>query len=431
MAKRFTSSPLIAALATLVAPGFLVSATGVMCDVMMLAFWIWAVVFWIEGMDSSKSPFFALSGVLIAACALTKYFGACVMLLLAVYSLFKWRRVDVRIVYLLIPVAVLVWYQLGTRSLYGRGLLWDAAQYARSPEHVDESSRLISGLVGLSFLGGCSLPVLLFAPFLWTRRVRVLAIGAAALAGLAVGMRWMNPLIHDPNQHWAWIGVQFTLYSAGGLFVLALAFADYRKCRDAESLLLALWVLGTFFFEAFVNWTVNARSVLPLIPAAAILLARRLDDTSVASSSGALVKLAVPLTLSTAVSLAIAWGDTAFANSGRAMAGFIHRQSQNQRVFFEGHWAFQHYMQPFGARPVEADKLAFETGDIVVTPENTTNTFPLGPHLVAAQELLQINPHARTATMALGAGFYSSAWGPLPFGFGRAPVERYLVVHVK
>src|SRR5271156_4447034 len=37
LAERFTASPLIAAAATLFTPGFLVSATGVMCDVMMLA----------------------------------------------------------------------------------------------------------------------------------------------------------------------------------------------------------------------------------------------------------------------------------------------------------------------------------------------------------------------------------------------------------
>ena len=35
LAERFTAAPLIAAAATLFAPGFLVSATGVMCDVMM------------------------------------------------------------------------------------------------------------------------------------------------------------------------------------------------------------------------------------------------------------------------------------------------------------------------------------------------------------------------------------------------------------
>ena len=65
---------------------------------------------------------------------------------------------------------------------------------------------------------------------------------------------------------------------AGGLSVLAMALVDWWKRRTPESLLLALWVLGTFVFAAFLNWTINARSVLPLIPASGILIARRLDE---------------------------------------------------------------------------------------------------------------------------------------------------------
>ena len=165
LAERFTTWPLIAAAATLFAPGFLVSATGVMCDVMMLALWIWAIIFWLQGVDSGKPLYFVASSVLIAACALTKYFGASLILLLPPYSLLKQRRVGAWVWYLLIPAVSLAAYQLWTKALYGRGLLWDAAAYAKSPQHVDQASRLISGLVGLSFLGGCALPILLFSPF--------------------------------------------------------------------------------------------------------------------------------------------------------------------------------------------------------------------------------------------------------------------------
>jgi dolichyl-phosphate-mannose-protein mannosyltransferase len=452
LAERLTASPTIAApmtaaAATLFAPGFLVSATGVMCDVMMLAFWIWAIIFWLEGIDSGKPLHFAASSVLIAACALTKYFGASLILLLPVYSLFKQRRVGAWVWYLFIPVAGLASYQFWTKALYGRGLLWDAARYARSPEHVDQASRLISGLVGLAFLGGCALPILFFTPLLWNRRQLILGSLVAALAGLAVGLHWLLPLVHDPRQNWGWIGAQFAFYVAGGISVLALVIADYRrhykKQGEADSILLALWILGTFLFAAFVNWTVNARSLLPLIPAAAILLARRLDldlnkdEIRLASarrSSGMWTRtLLVPLALSAILSLSIAWGDTAFANSGRTMASLIHRQTQNQpgSVLFEGHWGFQYYMQLFGARPVEYDKFAFQIGDLVVTPENTTSTFPIAPQFVLAQQIVQIDPHARSATMALGAGFYSAVWGPVPFSFGRVPSEPYLVVHLQ
>jgi hypothetical protein len=30
----------------------------------------------------------------------------------------------------------------------------------------------------------------------------------------------------------------------------------------------------------------------------------------------------------------------------------------------------------------------------------------------------------------LGAGFYASVWGPLPFAFGEVPPERYLIARL-
>ncbi|MGB8013072.1 MAG: glycosyltransferase family 39 protein [Terriglobales bacterium] len=441
LARRFTASPLIAAAATLFAPGFLVSSTGVMCDVLMLALWVWAVIFWLKGIDSGKPLPLAVSCALVTACALTKYFGASLILLLPAYALLHWRqhwrqnrrRLGTWVWYLLIPVACLFWYQQWTKAIYGRGLLWDAAQYARSPEYVDQTSRLTSALVGLSFLGGCALPILLFSPFLWNRRQLIFGSLAGAVAGLAVGLRWLNPQIPQLEQNWLWIGLQFAFYVAGGISVLGLAVADYRKQGGADSILLGLWVLGTFFFAAFLNWTINARSVLPLIPAAAILLARRLDEAPGASTWWSTGKLAVPLALSAMISLFVAAGDTALANSGRTMASFIHGQTQNQArtIFFEGHWGFQYYMQLFGARPAEYDNFVFRTGDLVVIPAIATNTFPIPPQFVAAQESLQVDPHTHAATMALGAGFYSSQAGPLPFSFGRVPSESYSVVRLQ
>ena len=54
LAKRLCRSPLTAAFLTLFTPVFLISASHVMCDVMLLAFWIWAIHFWIAGLDRGK-----------------------------------------------------------------------------------------------------------------------------------------------------------------------------------------------------------------------------------------------------------------------------------------------------------------------------------------------------------------------------------------
>jgi hypothetical protein len=58
LANRFAASPLIAGFATLLTPGFFVSALSVMCDTLMLALWMLATIFWIEAEDDGK-PFFS------------------------------------------------------------------------------------------------------------------------------------------------------------------------------------------------------------------------------------------------------------------------------------------------------------------------------------------------------------------------------------
>src|ERR1051326_1717370 len=49
LARRLGAQPIVASVMTLFTPAFLVSSATVMCDTLMMAFWIWAVVFWVEG----------------------------------------------------------------------------------------------------------------------------------------------------------------------------------------------------------------------------------------------------------------------------------------------------------------------------------------------------------------------------------------------
>src|SRR5262249_41735160 len=51
LAMTMCNRPGLAARAVLFTPIFLLSANTVMCDMLMLAFWTWAVVFWVEGLE--------------------------------------------------------------------------------------------------------------------------------------------------------------------------------------------------------------------------------------------------------------------------------------------------------------------------------------------------------------------------------------------
>ena len=75
LARRLCDRPFQAALAALFTPVFLVSSTTVMCDVLMVALWVWAVVVWMRGLENNQPLTLALAGLLVGACVMAKYFG--------------------------------------------------------------------------------------------------------------------------------------------------------------------------------------------------------------------------------------------------------------------------------------------------------------------------------------------------------------------
>ena len=87
LARRLCDHPFYAALAALCTPVFMISSTTLMCDVLMVAFWVWAVVFWMRGMEEDRPLFLALAALLVVGAFLTKYFGIALVPLLLVYSL--------------------------------------------------------------------------------------------------------------------------------------------------------------------------------------------------------------------------------------------------------------------------------------------------------------------------------------------------------
>lgn len=441
LAMRFTSSPLLAAAATLFTPGIMVSAGSVMCDTMMLALWIWAAILWIEGLERDKWLYLAGSSLLIGLAALTKYFAISLVPLLFVYSLCRKRRFGAWNLYFLLPIGLLTGYQFWTAIKYGHGMFSQAMMFAESERAIHgRVSPLARAAVGASFAGGCSLSALVLSPFAWrwTRVVGGLLIASVAaflLAWAGFGNYAQQVLRESVRAHWMMTGIQLTFAIAAGIAILALALTELWKWRNSESVFLGLWALGTFAFAAFMNWTVNARSVLPLIPATGIIFARRLEHLDFGSSSKLMRQIALALTLAGAVSFWVARADSDWANSAREAAFVIHQQtsSETAHLWFEGHWGFQYYMQLSGARPMDFLNSKTQAGDLLVVPESIAASYPMpSPQFVASSGLLQVNLREPVFTMRWreGAGFYSSFYGPLPFVFAPATVDRYYLLRL-
>jgi hypothetical protein len=219
------------------------------------------------------------------------------------------------------------------------------------------------------------------------------------------------------------------------LSVLALAVADLVRRRDAQVWLLGLWVLGTFVFAAFCNWTVNARSLLPMTPAVGILIARRLGQGIPAGggtwSHGVILSLAASASLAVWVTRSDFLLTAAVRRCAEQICARYGRETGT--LWFQGHWGFQYYMQSFGASALDVKHSPLRPGDGLVVPSNNTNPLPPNPERVELLEVLTV-PGPRWLTTwntATGAGFYASVWGPLPFAFGRVPPEGASVYVLK
>ena len=432
LALRFTRFPFLAAIATLLTPGFLACSSSIMCDVLMLAFWIWAVIFWLEGFDSQRPRYLLASAVLIAFAVMTKYFAVALIPLLAVYSHQRTKKWRPWIWYLLGPVFVLAGFELWSKLHYGHGLVSSASSFSRMIRRHRHSPLLAQLLVGLSFLGGCTVPVLawFFLPWSWRRILYVTLF--SALGALALCSHWLtldaNSPVPDFSQHYAAIAIQVLLCILGGITLLILPFADIGKTWDAGRVMLALWVVGTFIFAALLNWITNARSILPLIPAVAILLGCRIER--VAQSPGKLfwARLVFGLGFAAVITFWVCAADADLASSEKKAVDIVHRKTGDQStVWFAGHSGFQYYMENEGAKPLDFDALPrFRSGDFVVIPDTSRNFFGVRKELIASEETIEFPTHVGLSTFLVeqGADFYSGG-GPLPFVIGPAPPRKY------
>ncbi len=445
LAQRLSGSPLLGALLVLFTPVFLISATTVMCDVWLLALWVWSVNYWLRGLERRSCWLLLLASLLAAAAALTKYFGASLVPLLAVYTLVHNRRLTTRLLFLLIPVAVIGIYEAMMKARYGQGLFSSAMIYPW--EATAKAERQLSGqfLTGLSFTGGCLFSALFYAPFLksWKVLISGIAIFLAFLPlfylGIARGLTLRTDVIA--------VTAEGALFATIGIGILALAVADVVQRKTADSLLLSLWVFGTFVFATMMNWSITSRTLLPMAPAVVILLIRRFKVSpvvAVAVTGGRGLPILPlrtaaatwwPLLPAALVSLLITTADYKFADTAHLAASHFQNRFQSEpgTVWFEGHWGFQYYMEQWKAKPLDRAERGMISGDVLIVPLSNSNVSRTPPVPTTGPPEQVDYPQFLLATMSreMRAGFYSSRWGPLPWVFASIPPEQYLIFRVK
>lgn len=432
LARRFCTQPALAAGIALTTPVFWLSATTLMCDIPMLALWLWALALWLRGMDTGRTRWFAGAAGLATLAVLTKYFALALLPLLAVDTLVRDRRRAVQLGWLALPVVALTGYEILTKQRYGHGMFAAASEYTRSYQHIGRLGWRV--LVGLSFAGGGLLPVLALAPRLCSRKWALLGLLAVGL--LAVGLPRIAPdsiyAIRVNTASCWWVCTQMACFVVGGLLTVALVLIDLHRTRSADSLLLALWTGGTLAFAAVVNWSVNGRSLLPLAPAVAILLVRQLQARH-GSPSG--WRQLWPLGLALGGAALVVCADARQAANARTAARLLHEQLDRRTptLWFQGHWGFQYYMEAGGARPLDRLTPRFRPGDYLVLPTHNTCVWDIPPQMVDYKGNIEIPATHWLATLQgeTGAGFYSDVLGPLPFALGQPVPQVFHVVQFR
>ena len=439
LAQRWCGRPFWAVCLAIFTPVFLVSGSTLMCDVLMLGFWVWAVWFWEQGWQKpgGGAKWFIGAGLLAGLAVLTKFSAVLLPPLLLVMAIFRTRRPGWWLAGLAIPTLMLAGYELFTAHLYGKGLFSAASYHAHTFRTDPPGGWKAAAIISLTFAGGSLLPVLFMAPAIW--RGRVLA-GEGILLGVAWAgfYQWGDGLGLAANapglMRHAGMAFQTALLAVGGLNLAGLLVAEGWRAKDAVTRSLLVWIAGVLVFATVLNWTINARSFLPLVPAVAILLSRRLEARPGAWSAPG--RIFWPLIPAAAVSVSLVVADYGLAGTGRSAAAMIADECQKEGapVWFEGHGGFQYYLEKRGGRPLDVERTLMARGDFLVVPDTGVSvTFP--PDTIGFVGNLKLTP---TAWMNLAggspasgmAGFYGDNAGPLPFVWAEPLPQSYALFRV-
>lgn len=426
LALRWRVPATLAALVAVFTPAFVVSSTNVMCDTMLVAFWTLSLWAWWKGMDEERFSFLALGAALAGLAFLTKYSGLAILPLLVLASLVHgesgWRARIGRCAWLLLPLGMIVGYELWTEHLYGLGHFEQARRFAGATTERAAPSLALQTTIGLAFLGAIALP-LSFLGLLGGRKR-----AGAVLACWALGAAIAFVVVPEAPVSET---VQRALLTGSGLSSIVFALEVLVRRRDGFSAVTCAWILGIFVFAAYLNWVNNVRSNLPAAPAIGLLAGLVFADTRLSKG-----RLALGLVPGLVVALLVGYGDHVWTRNLREAARQLvaDHGAGPRPLRFQGHWGLQYYLMRAGAVSLDVSRDGLEAGDLVVIPNKNTSIYsmPKGPAVRIRERIeLPVEAIAHAFAPRLEASFYASLRGTLPFAFGQAGPDVLRVMEVR
>lgn len=422
LARRFVVPPGPAALFSMLSPAFWISSYGLLIDSTLLFFFLAGLWAWTEGLARRSAPWLTGAGVLMGLAVLTKYTGGYVGGLALLYwwgagPRPRWRWAPL---FLLFPAAALAGWSLWNIATYG------APHLTESSKRVMQSFAWSHLLVFLSFFTGS-----LGVPFFWTPRDRrALWVTAGALSVLA-GLGHL---------------AGFTLFQSLFMAVLVVwasgflgeIFVQAFRSRFSGDRFLVLWVLLGAGQMIYVMQWVAARYYLTILPPVVFLFLRGMAARRPHAPEAFGRALARTGAFLFFLGGLLAVADWAQAHTGRRIAEDLRRlppsaPSGRKFILWDSFRAGD-LLKREGWEPAFPET-EFRPGDLLLRPEVIMPPWWLAqnrpPLSVRALYEYPCAFPVRLMDNRGAAGFYASAWGPLPFTLSRSPLERYVLYEVR
>jgi dolichyl-phosphate-mannose-protein mannosyltransferase len=377
LARRFSPYPLLATLLFLVTPTFVVNGNSFESDLPFVAFWLLAVALYVTAVDRRSRVLLAASCAAMGLAALGAYQAIFLCPILFLYGR-KWRAAAIAT---LTAPAVLLGWQLLERLTTGALPATVLAGYLQSwgfetlTQKLKSAGALTVHLAWIVF-PGLWLPSLLMIP---------VAIAAAFYD--------LNPLF------WASVAV--------GLGILIWCAKNWRD-------FLAQWVLIFFAGALAIFFAGSARYLLPIALPVAILATQRVGPRW--------LNVGVGCGLALSVMLAIV--NYQHWNGYREFARSLREVAQTKRVWINGEWGLQYYLEAEGGLPLLASQTV-HPGDVVVS---SALGFPVQ---LNHPGMLTVPIASRTITSPIpvrlialhGHSAYSTTQGLRPFDISLGPID--------
>ena len=431
LASLFLRRPLLPTLIVLASPAYLINMQHLMAEKWIGAFGFVALYALVRGVRERKAIFYWASAICLGIACLFKpsaFFFLGPAVAFQISKKISWKRT---FNYAAAAAAPFILYTAIASTLHLDGT-------ARILHHIRIAgvfpwSRWPHRLRSVLAFGAASCVAAGYWPYVLFRSLRS-AVAWLCLPVFGCGLLFSSVFDWQPVHPLDRL-LGFTLACGMGT-ILARCFDRSLRKLDGWILWVA-WIYCVAFIQGAIYWSVVTRYILFLIPPTIFLWSElfesRWKDRRLIAVQGGTLCIVL------ALGLALAQVDFEYASAGKRIADFAAKEyvGRGKKVWFTGHWGFQHYMEAAGAEGLDKSKGGWDQvhpGDVVIQPQ--VNTSGIVPHrrfladvkymeIQSAIPLRTIHPDGRQA------GFYSSIWGFLPFAISLDPIEVFEIVEMR